>query len=36
MVVDALSRSREEDIEGLLFSISILRSDWAEEARIEW
>jgi hypothetical protein len=32
---NALSR-KEEDIEGLLCAISILQSDWVEEARIEW
>ena len=33
VVVDALSR-KEEDIEGLLCVISILKFDWVEEARI--
>jgi hypothetical protein len=35
MVENALSR-KEEEIEGLLCVISILQSDWMEEARIEW
>jgi hypothetical protein len=32
-VIDALSR-KEEEIEGSLCDISILKSDWKEEARI--
>jgi hypothetical protein len=35
VVADALSR-KEEDTKGLLCAISILYSDWMEEAMIEW
>jgi hypothetical protein len=34
-VVDLLSR-KEEDIDGLIYVISIPQYDWLEEARIEW
>jgi hypothetical protein len=35
VVEDALSR-KEEETKGSLCAISILQSDWVEEARIEW
>ena len=34
-VVDALSR-KDEDVESLLYSISILQPKWITEARDEW
>jgi hypothetical protein len=35
VVADALSR-KEEETKGSLCVISILKSDWVEEAKIEW
>jgi hypothetical protein len=35
IVVDAISR-KEEETEGSLCVISIMQSNWVEEARIEW
>ncbi len=35
MVADALSR-KDEDVEALLCTISIIQPDWINEARDEW
>ena len=35
VVADALSR-KDEDVESLLYSISILQPEWVTEARDEW
>ena len=35
VVVDALSR-KDEDVESLLYSISILQPEWIIDARDEW
>ena len=35
MVADALSR-KDEDVEALLCTISIIQPDWINEAREEW
>ena len=34
-MVDALSR-KDEDVEALLYAISIIQPDWINEAREEW
>ena len=35
IVVDALSR-KDEDVEALLYAISIIQPDWIAEAKDEW
>ena len=35
MMADALTR-KEEDVEALLFALSIIQLDWIVEAREEW